>query len=326
MLPVFLFLTTLIFLDSFKLVKLRSVLVTISLGCIVAVCSLFANSLILMLKPIELSLFSKYGAPLIEELFKGLYIIYLIKLKRIGFLVDVAIFGFAIGAGFACIENIYYLQSIPEANLFIWIIRGFGTAVMHGGTTAILGIMSKNLSDRRSSDGILIFFPGFAVAILVHSFFNHFFFSPAITTAGQLIILPLIIIVVFSRSETSLREWLEIGLDTDVSVLEMIISGNISQSKIGQYLDSLQKRFPGDVLVDMLCLLRTHLEITIRAKGILMMREAGFKTPADPEIQKRFDELKYLEKNIGKTGKLAISPFLHTSARDLWQLHMMREK
>jgi hypothetical protein len=30
-----------------------------------------------------------------------------------------------------------------------------------------------------------------------------------------------------------------------------------------------------------------------------------------------------LEKNIGKTGKLAIAPFLHTGSRDLWQLHLL---
>ena len=326
LLPVFFFLMALIFLDSYKLVTLRSVLLTILIGCVSAGGSLFVNSSILNTMTVDFSFYSRYGAPIVEEILKALYCMYLIRSKRIGFFVDAAIYGFAIGAGFSLVENVYYLYSLQDSNVLLWIIRGLGTAVMHGGTTAVFGIMAKNISERSFSDRLSVFVPGLALAIVIHSFFNHFFFSPLITTVGQLVLLPLIILVVFSRSETSLREWLEIGLDTDVSVLEMIISGDISQSKIGQYLDSLQKRFPGEVLVDMLCLLRTHLEIAIRAKGILMMREAGFKTPTDPEIQKRFDELKYLEKNIGKTGKLAISPFLHTSARDLWQLHMMREK
>ena len=38
-----------------------------------------------------------------------------------------------------------------------------------------------------------------------------------------------------------------------------------------------------------------------------------------------FEELRYLKKSIGRTGLLAIDPFLHTSTRDLWQLNMLNE-
>ncbi|MFQ6116495.1 MAG: PrsW family glutamic-type intramembrane protease, partial [bacterium] len=283
LIPVFFFLAALIILDSYKLVKLRSVLLTILAGCIAAALSLLVNTWLLSSLTLDVLVYSRYGAPIIEELLKAIYIIYLIKSNKVGFMVDGAIYGFAIGAGFSCIENINYLQSLPESNLFVWIIRGFGTAVMHGGTTAIFAIMSKNLSDRHSSDKVLVFLPGLAIAIIIHSFFNHFFFSPLVSTVGQLVVLPLIIIIVFNQSEKSLRDWLEVGLDTDVHVLEMITTGNISESRIGIYLKSLKGRFPGEVVADMLCLLRIHLELAIRAKGILMMRETGFGITADAE-------------------------------------------
>jgi RsiW-degrading membrane proteinase PrsW (M82 family) len=324
--PVFFFLMILIFLDSFKLVKLRSIILTLSIGTVAAVVSFFINNMIMDLLAIRYPEYSRYCSPIVEEVMKALYFYYLMKTGRIGFLVDAAIYGFALGAGFAFMENLYWLHSVTNSNLFMWIIRGVGTAIMHGGTTAVFGMIAKNISDRRSSNRVTVFLPALCPAIIIHSFFNHFFFSPTVTTVGQLILLPILILFVFSKSESSLREWLEIGLDTDVYVLEMITSGNISQSKIGQYLDSIQHRFPGEVVVDMLCLLRTHLELTIRAKGALMMREAGFKTPVDSEIVSRFDELKYLEKSIGKTGKLTISPFLQTSSLDLWQLHFLRKK
>jgi hypothetical protein len=131
---------------------------------------------------------------------------------------------------------------------------------------------------------------------------------------------------VFNQSEKSTREWLGIGFDTDVEVLNMIITGNLSETKIGRYLQTLKNRFPGEVVADMLCLLRLHLELAIRAKGILLMRNAGFKTTPDPETKAKLDELQYLEKSIGKTGHLAILPFLHTSNRDLWQLYMLGKK
>jgi hypothetical protein len=76
----------------------------------------------------------------------------------------------------------------------------------------------------------------------------------------------------------------------------------------------------------MLCLLRIHVELAMRAKGTLLMHGAGFRLAIDQEIKEKFDELKYLEKSIGKTGQLAIAPFLHTSSRDLWQLYMLGKR
>ena len=64
--------------------------------------------------------------------------------------------------------------------------------------------------------------------------------------------------------------------------------------------------------------------MTIRAKGILLMREAGFAAPVESEIKEKFTELKYLEKSIGKTGKLAILPLIHTNSRELWQIYMVK--
>ena len=112
LLPVFIFLGALIVFDSYKLIKLRSVLLTILMGCIVAGICLFVNSGLTRLLSLELKLYTRYVAPIAEELLKSLYLVYLIKSEKVGFMVDAAIYGFAIGAGFAFIENIFYLQKL----------------------------------------------------------------------------------------------------------------------------------------------------------------------------------------------------------------------
>lgn len=324
--PVFFFLIVLILLDSFKIVKVRSVILALVVGSIAALLSLLINTWILNTIQFEIQIYSRYIAPLIEETLKGLFIVYLIKSKKIGFMVDAAIFGFAIGAGFAFVENVYYLQTLQSSNILIWIIRGFGTAVMHGGTTAIFAIMSKGLMDRYSSQAFYFFIPSLLSAIFVHSFFNHFVLPPVMMTLAQLVLLPVLIMIVFKQSEKVLREWLEIGFESDVWLLEYINTGNISETKIGRYLHSLKDKFPGEIVADMLCLLRLHLELAVRAKGILLMQEAGFKSQVDPEIKQKFTELKYLEKSIGKTGKLALSPILHSTSQDLWQMYLLDKK
>jgi hypothetical protein len=55
------------------------------------------------------------------------------------------------------------------------------------------------------------------------------------------------------------------------------------------------------------------------------MREAGVPVVLDSDVKEKLNEMKYLEKNIGPTGKLAISPILHTSTKDLWQIYMLEE-
>lgn len=324
--PVFFFLIVLILLDSFKIVKVRSVIVALVVGSIAALLSLIINTRMLNIIQFEIQIYSRYIAPLIEEALKGLFIVYLIKSKKIGFMVDAAIFGFAIGAGFAFVENVYYLQTLQSSNILIWIIRGFGTAVMHGGTTAIFAIMTKALMDRYSSEAFYFFIPSLLVAIFVHSFFNHFVLPPVMMTLAQLVLLPVLITIIFKQSEKVLREWLEIGFESDVWLLEYINTGNLSETKIGRYLHSLKDKFPGEIVADMLCLLRLHLELAVRAKGILLMKEAGFKSQVDPELKQKFAELKYLEKSIGKTGKLALSPIIHTTSQDLWQMYLLDKK
>ena len=161
------------------------------------------------------------------------------------------------------------------------------------------------------------------LAVVLHSAFNHFFFSPIASTAGIAALLPLLLGAVFARSEAAVGGWLGRGFDADTEMLELINSGRLSDSPVGRYLHALKDRFQGPVVADLLCTLRLHTELALRAKGILMMRENGFDVAVDEATREKFAELRYLEKSVGKTGLLAIQPMLHMSRKDLWQLYML---
>ena len=326
LLPVIVFLVALIFLDSFKLVTLRSVLTAILVGSVIAFACLWINTWLMGAISIDIRSYSRYVAPAIEEMLKAAYLVYLIRRRRVGFMVDASILGFAVGAGFAINENIYYFRSVSDPNPLLWILRGFGTAIMHGGVTASGGILTKYFSDRLGSANGLVFVPGLLLAIVIHSLYNHFFVSPELSTVLLLIALPLLIRAVFRISESGTRRWLGVRFDTDAELLETVVSGEVTNSRVGDYLQSLQSRFAGPVVGDMVCMLRLHLELSIRAKGILLAREAGFKVEPDETVAAELEELKYLEKAVGKTGLLAVAPLFNMSDHDLWQLHMLGKK
>ena len=188
--PVLSFLGVLLYLDSYKLVKLRVVVAMVAAGALVAGAMYAINAAILGRYPIDFTIFTRYIAPVAEELFKGLAIVLLIRANRIGFLVDAAIFGFAVGTGFATVENLYYLSATPISGMGTWIARGFGTAIMHGGATAIFAVMGLAMLERSGRATPRAFLPGFAIAVVLHSAFNHFFLSPFLSTLGIVLVLP----------------------------------------------------------------------------------------------------------------------------------------
>jgi hypothetical protein len=141
----------------------------------------------------------------------------------------------------------------------------------------------------------------------------------------MLLTLPLLLVAVFERSEKAVSEWLGMGFDADTELLELINSGKFSNSKVGVYLHSLKEKFEGPIVADLLCYLRLHTELSIRAKGLLMMRESGFVDKAGEETKAKLEELRYLEGSIGTTGKLAIKPFMAMSQKDLWKFYMLSD-
>jgi RsiW-degrading membrane proteinase PrsW (M82 family) len=323
-LPVVLFLGALMLMDSYKLVSRRSVLLAIGTGCLAAGVALVANRAALEALRLDPQVLKRYWAPLLEEVLKAGLLVYLVRAHRVGFMVDAGILGFALGAGFALVENVYYAGALGDAHPLLWVVRGLGTAIMHGSTTAMVGVLSKDLTDRHDSRALHWFLPGLLLAFLVHSFFNHLVLNPLLTTALLLLTSPLLLLAVFERSERATRLWLGSNLDSDVEMLELLLSERMADSRVGRYLESLREHFPGPVVADMLCLLRVYLELSLNAKGVLLARSAGIRIPPDGAVRANFEELRFLERSVGPTGKLALLPFMRTSSRELWQLTMLQ--
>jgi hypothetical protein len=295
-------------------------------GALVALFVYLINGALLRATGIAWEPFSRYLAPAVEEAAKGSLVLALIRLGRIGFLVDAAICGFAVGAGFALVENAWYLMALasPAVGLGTWVVRGFGTAMMHGGVTAIFALAALGALERPGRAHGWALLGAFGLAWAVHSAYNHAWLNPLHQTALLLVLMPMMLVAVFQRSERSLGDWLGRGLDRDAELLRLIHSGRFGESSIGRYLETLRGRFAGEVVADLLCYLRVHTQLSMRAKGLLLMRESGLEAPITEVIHRQLEELRYLERSIGRSGLLAIRPLLHHSRKDVRQLQLIR--
>jgi RsiW-degrading membrane proteinase PrsW (M82 family) len=325
LLPVLVFLAILSLMDSFKLVPVRAVLVALLAGAVAALAALWLRAWLLPATGLAARSFSRYVAPVTEETLKALYVVWALRQRRLGFLVDAALVGFAVGTGFALVENVDYLRSMRDPRLAMWLVRGFGPAILHGAATALLGILAKSLADRHPERGGLVLVPALIPVVVLHAAFNHFALPPVLATLVLLVVLPLVVTFVFNRSERATREWVSEGLDLDVELLNLVTSADFGGTRLGAYLRDLRSRFPGPVVADMFCLLRLELELAIRAKGMLMAREAGLDVPVDSDVKARLQELSYLQASIGTTGLLALKPLRVTTERDDWHRYLLEQ-
>jgi RsiW-degrading membrane proteinase PrsW (M82 family) len=326
LLPVLVFLLLLILFDSFKLVPTAMFLRALAAGAVAAIVASLLQTWLVGMFGLETPTLIRYVAPVIEETLKMVFVLWALFRRQIGFLVDAAIVGFAIGAGFAVVENIQYLQHLADRSIWMWIVRGFGTALLHALTTAIIAIGAKTLIDRRPDQLWMAVVAPWAAAVVLHSAFNHALVSPLLAAAVVMLVLPLVVLVVFTQSERKTREWVGAGLDLDMELLQLVKSAEFGGTRFGRYLGELRSRFPGPVVADMFCLLQLDLELAIRAKGMLMAREAGLSVPVDDALRARLTERSFLEKSIGPTGLLALRPLQVTSDFDQWHQHLLREQ
>lgn len=325
LLPVIAFLLVLVYLDSYQMVRMRLVLVMLAAGGVVAVVCYVLSGELMSLLGMNLTHYSRWVAPIVEETLKASVVVWLFATHRVGFLVDSVILGFAVGAGFAVVENFYYLYLIHDTTLVVWIVRGFGTAVMHGGVVAIFAAVSQTLAERSVDMRPIHCVPGLLIAISVHSIYNHFYVSPVLSTIGVLLILPPGLYLVFRISENRTHRWLQVDFDEDAKLMQMIDSGHFSQTPAGVFLASLRDKLDGTVVADMFCYLRVYTELALRAKGLLLARENGLEVEIDAETREKFTELRFLERSIGASGRLTMRPFLQMTTKDLWQLYVLEK-
>ena len=142
------------------------------------------------------------GAPIVEELAKGLFLVAIVIFRRseINGLLDGIIYGALVGIGFAFVEDIvYYLQSLQAGQLGItFFLRGIMGPFAHPLFTAATGIgIGIAVSTRRRGVRVLAPILGFLAAILMHVIWNGsaLWGANGFLFAYGAIMLPLLVVV-----------------------------------------------------------------------------------------------------------------------------------
>ena len=315
-------------LDAFRLVPPSTLAALIAAGAGLAALGYLLNGGVLDSFPIAFSLYTRLWAPILEEVLKAVVVIALFAANRIGYMIDAAIMGFAVGTGFALAENAFFLWQFTDATTAVWVVRGFGTALMHGGTSAIMASLSYLLfaprlrvSEEAYRFSLLPFLPGLALAILVHAAFNQFPNQALLAMAVMVVTIPVLMFLIFLHGESMAHHWLATDSVTHARLVADIRSGAFASSPDGAALAELAARLGPDKGPQLMDYVALNAELVARADRTLLALEEHAHVHLGPEVEAQFRRLHALERQLGPSAVHAVRQHLHVSRDDLWKMH-----
>ena len=324
--PVLFFLAVFVRLDSHRLISLAVLARVFVAGASLTILVYLLSGLAMDAFQVEWLTWSRVIAPALEESLKAGILIALFRRNQIGFQVDAALFGFAVGAGFSFAENLHYLYTASDAHHLTWVIRGFGTAIMHGGCAALFAVTAQIMTESHQRMNPLYYLPGLIAAILLHAIFNLFPVSPILSAAVTVMIIPLLLYLLFEKNDVTIHNFLEQDFDLHRRLLNQLDGGPDSQCATGEFVKDIQNLFRHPVNQWMRDYIHLHTELILSAESVLMARETGAELHSAGTIKDKIQALHQLEKDIGKAGMHTLSPHLRLSPHELWLIHIAEEE
>jgi RsiW-degrading membrane proteinase PrsW (M82 family) len=331
--PVLILLAVFVWLDAFKLMRFREILLLLLLGGVAAGVAYPISGRFIDTLPIGFSNYSRFVAPWIEEALKAFVIIGLFRFNRIGYKLDAVISGFAIGAGFSVVENIIYLTIFPQYGTGTWLVRGLGTAVMHGSTLAMLAAIAHEFAERETREAstdfnfnFLWFLPGYLVAVAIHTAFNQFPDQPMIAMMAAAVLAPIAIMTVFQFGAAEAERWLRTECAAHQAQLETLRAGSWPDSPAGRRIAALAERLGPETAKRMRRYWELQTWLVVQAEETLIEEAVGDASVDEAEVRSAFAELDGLRRALGRSSFAALKALLPFSRNDYWEISELRQR
>ena len=333
LIPVLVLLAVFDWLDAFELVNFREILILLLLGGVAASLSWPVSGRLLDTLPIGFSVYSRFVAPWIEEAIKGLVIVALFRMNRIGYKLDAVIAGFAIGAGFSVVENIIYLLHFPDYGAGTWLVRGFGTAVMHGATLAVLAAIAHQFAERENREAasefdfrLWWFVPGYLAAVALHTAFNQFPDRPLIAMLGAIVVAPLTLIGIFYVGSHEAHGWLVVEMAEHRAALDALRSGRWPDGPAGQKIAALAARLDEEGAKRVRRYWELQTWLVAEAEETMLEEAAGDAEFNPAQVRAAFAEVDGLKRALGRSTLAALQALLPFSRNDQWEVAELRQR
>lgn len=331
--PVLMLLAIFTWLDAFKLMSLFEILLLLIVGGIAALVAWPVAGRMLDTLPIGFSNYSRFVAPWLEEAIKAIAVILLFRLNRIGYKLDAVISGFAIGAGFSVVENIFYLLRFPDYGAGTWLVRGLGTAVIHGTTLALLAATAHEFAERETREAasdfdfcLWWFVPGYLLAVALHTAFNQFPDRPLIAMLGAAMFAPVAIVAVFNFGTDEAKQWLVAECADHKAQAEVLQSGDWPDTAAGRKIAALAERSGPQQARRIRRYWQLQAWLVAEAEETLYEEAEGDAQYDKANIAEAFAELSTIKQSLGPALFSQLKRLLPFSRNDEWEVSELRQR
>ena len=322
LLPVVIYIIVVYQIDNFSLISVKRLLLLILCGMLTA---LACFALFQMTGKIIPESQSDSVNPIIEEMVKGIPLLWLAARKKIVFFIDSVICGAAVGGGFSILENIFYLLLGDQMGIGTVLFRGLEVALVHMGCSALVaaGLMlivrmieySRSRSVVKKSDIAMSVFL-LSEAPVLHLFHNTFHFVPLVQFVFVIGTLGGLLVWTYFYDVEMIHSWIDTGLDKQLDLLASIKTGRLDDTPTGKFLESVKDAFPQKDFFDIICYVQLHVELSVASRSRVMLRETGLEDnlPLSDEMKEQiisqYIEYKTLEKRLGSAARMTIAPIV----------------
>ncbi len=261
-------------------------------------------------------------APIVEELLKGLILIYLVQRADFNYVVDGALYGFGAGIGFAIIENYEYVTGNPEIALTVAIARVFSTNLVHATASGLIGTALAYRRGDSTWRGWAVVLGGYSVSILLHMIFN------TMVNAGAFLVVAIIfgltgmglIWYVIKRGLNVQKDWVaeKLNMTDRVTRQETKVASNIEA--INEVLSPVEKRFGLQMASLVRSLIYKQAEMGIKRKLLETAANETRKNDINTIIEDLSRETNDLRKQIGPYCMMMVRSVYLDHDIQIWNL------
>jgi hypothetical protein len=212
-------------------------------------------------------------------------------------------------------------------------VRGFGTAIMHGTTLALLAAIAHEFAERETREAagdfdfsLLWFVPGYGVAVALHMAFNQFPDRPLIAMLGAVVVAPLALVAILSLGTAEAERWLKSECAEHRSQVEALRAGRWPDGPSGTKIAALARRLDEQSASR----IRRYWELQawlVAEAEETMIEEAEGDAAFDPtQIRSAIAELDGLRRALGRSTFAALQALLPFSRNDYWEVGELKQR
>jgi RsiW-degrading membrane proteinase PrsW (M82 family) len=224
----------------------------------------------------------RFAVPILETAFKGLVLYVILSRLKFSRTVDGVIYGIAVGAGYAIVENYEYVLGYRDIAIVVALARTFSTNFVHMGVTGLSGYLlslpqfNKIFLTRMAKILFALFVPS-----IIHVMFNTMVNSGialfiAIAFGLLMIGVPRVIITRLVKQD---EKWIEQFLQGNTEV-----SGSSAVNNIQQIIKTIRSLFGNIRAAQLERFLILQARRGILQKAVNDMDDPKLKTPIEEQL------------------------------------------